>query len=322
MDDHVPMTRDLVGYADEPPDFEWPGGARLALNVVINYEEGSERNPLDGDDDLEPLVEARYAVPPGQRELFLESTYEFGSRVGIWRTLDALDEHGVKPTIFATAVALRRNPRVLGEFVARGCDVVGHGYRWLPHVGLSREEERRQIRQAVDALAEMTGQDVLGWFTRPPNTVNTRELLAEEGVAYDCGAVNDDVPYYGDVLGRPYLVVPYSLDINDIRFWKGQLFTGRDFEDYGRDSFEALRAEAQRVPRMMSIGLHPRIIGRPGRIGGLARLLEHIRGFDDVWIAARDDIARHWVRTFPREGLWNWDADGTDREPRAAVEER
>jgi peptidoglycan/xylan/chitin deacetylase (PgdA/CDA1 family) len=307
------MPRDMVGYAGRPPAFCWPNDARLAVNIVLNYEEGSQRNALDGDVDVEHLAEATYVVPEGERNLFMESTDEFGSRVGVWRVLDLLDEYDIRPTVFATAVALQRNPEVTRAFLERGCEIVGHGYRWVPHIGLTREQEREQIRLGVTELEKLTAQKVLGWFTRPPNTVHTRELLAEQGLLYDSGAVNDDIPYYDTVLGRPFLIVPYSLDVNDIKFWKGQFFTGDDFASYGRDSFDTLYAESARTPRMMSVGLHARVMGRPGRIGGLRRLLEHIRGFDDVWIARRDEIARMWATTFPQPGLWNWDGDGAGR---------
>ncbi len=300
------MPRDFVGYADTPPGLEWPSGARLAVNLVINYEEGSERSPLDGDTEREPLVEAKYDVPAGERELFTESTFEYGSRVGLWRLLRLLDRYQVRPTVFACAVALERNPAAVRAFLDRGCDFVGHGYRWLPHTGMSRDQEREQIRRCVDSIEKMTGRPVRGWFTRPPNTINTRELLAEEGLLYDSGAVNDDVPYFQPVAGKPFLVVPYSLDVNDTKFFKNQFFTSRDFSRYAIDSFDTLYAESLITPRMMSIGLHSRIIGRPGRLPGLERLLAHIQRHTGVWIAPRDEIAEFWARTFAPEGAWNW----------------
>jgi allantoinase len=300
------VQRDFIGYADEPPNFEWPGGARLAVNFVVNYEEGAERSPLDGDSDREPLVEARYEVPPGERELFSESTFEYGSRVGVWRLLELLDRYRVTPTVFACSVALERNPVVTAALVERGCDFVGHGYRWIPHTGLTREVERDQIRRCVDSIEGMTGQRPRGWFTRPPNTLNTRELLAEEGLLYDSGSVNDDLPYFQSVAGRPFLVVPYSLDVNDTRFFKGQFFTSSDFAEYAIDCFDALYEEAIRVRRMMSVGLHPRIIGRPGRITGLERLLDHVSRHADVWYAERNQIATFWAETFAPSGTWNW----------------
>lgn len=300
------MPRDFVGYANKPPSFEWPGGCRLAVNFVINYEEGAERNALDGDSDREPLVEAHYEVPPGQRELFAESTYEYGSRVGVWRLLELLDQYQVTPTIFGCALALERNPAATEAFVARRCDFVGHGYRWRPHTGMTREEERDHIRRCVDSIEGATGLRVKGWFTRPPNTLNTRELLAEEGLLYDSGAVNDEIPYFQQVAGKPFLIVPYSLDVNDIKFVKGQFFIASDFAQYAIDCFEALYREGARTPRMMSIGLHSRLIGRPGRISGLERLLEHVAKRTDVWVTGRDQIADFWAQTFAPPGTWNW----------------
>jgi allantoinase len=299
------MPRDFVGYGDNPPKFEWPSGATLAINVVLNYEEGSERTPLEGDTEREPLVEAKYDVPAGERELFTESTFEYGSRVGVWRVLRTLDTFEIQPTVFACAVALERNPVVTQALVERGCDFVGHGYRWIPHTGMSREQEREQIRRCVDAIQRLTGRKVRGWFTRPPNTVNTRELLADEGLLYDSGAVNDDVPYFQTVARRPFMIVPYSLDINDTKFFKNQFFTSQDFAQYGIDSFDSLYSDSLRTPRMMSIGLHSRIIGRPGRLPGLQRLLTHIRRHKGIWFASRDDIAEWWARNFAPKNAWN-----------------
>lgn len=300
------VTRDFVGYAGRPPDFAWPNDARIAVNVVLNYEEGSERTPLEGDTTREPLVEAHYAVPDGERELFAESTYEYGSRTGIWRTLELLDEYAIAPTVFACGMALERNPAVTEALLARGCDFVGHGYRWIPHVGMSADEERAHITRCITAIRDLTGVRIRGWFTRPPNTINTRRLLAEEGLLYDCGAVNDDLPYFTDVGGRPFLVVPYSLDVNDTKFFKNQFFTGRDFCDYIVDSFDALYRDGARSPRMMSIGLHARIVGRPGRSSGLRRALEHIAAHEGVWLAGREQIADHWLRAFAPADTWNW----------------
>ena len=306
LENNRPMPRDFVGYAGRPPEFEWPGGARLAINVVINYEEGAERSPLEGDTTREPLVEARYEVPDGERELFTESTFEYGSRVGIWRALEVLDDYEVTPTIFAAAVALERNPAVADALVQRRCDFVGHGYRWIPHTGMDRETEREQIVRCARSLRAAVGASMQGWFTRPPNTVQTRQLLAEEGVLYDCGAVNDDIPYFAPVDGRPFLIVPYSLDINDTKFFKNQFFTGRDFASYVEDSFDVLYKASARNPLMMSIGLHPRIIGRPGRLAGLQRSLDHIAGKPGVWFAGRDAIAEFWAGTFAPADAWNW----------------
>ncbi|HWK28004.1 MAG TPA: polysaccharide deacetylase family protein, partial [Solirubrobacter sp.] len=197
--------RDLVGYGAAVPRVEWPGGARIAVNVVVNYEVGAERNPLDGDRDVEPLVDIAYAVPAGARDLHKESTYEYGSRVGVWRLLHLLDELAVRPTIFGCGMAFERHPAVVAAFVERGCDAVGHGHRWIPHLGLDVAEQAADIRACVDTLERMTGRRVLGWFGRAPGTIDTRRLLAEAGLLYDCGAVNDDLPYFTDVEDRPFL---------------------------------------------------------------------------------------------------------------------
>ncbi|MBI2320572.1 MAG: polysaccharide deacetylase family protein, partial [Chloroflexi bacterium] len=242
------MPRDFVGYANKPPAFEWPGGARLALNVVVNYEEGSERNRVDGDEELEPLTEATYPVQAGEREFVAESVYEYGSRVGIWRIIDLFDKYQVRPTIFTCAVAMERNPIVTQAFVERGYDMVGHGYRWISHFTMAEDEERDQIRKAVESVKRTTGKRMIGWFTRPPQTINTRRILVEEGFLFDSGAINDDLPYFQEVKGRPFLIVPYTLDINDIRFWKGGMFLADHFASYAIDAFDALHRESARVP--------------------------------------------------------------------------
>jgi len=296
------MPRDFIGYGDRRPKFEWPNGARLAVNIVVNYEEGSERNVLDGDTE----IESPYPVEPGGREFALESFFEFGSRVGIWRLIELFDQYQVPPTIFACALAVERNPSVAKAFVERKYDLVGHGYRWISHFGLSEEQERDQIRKAVESIQRITGRRLVGWFTRPPQTLATRRILAEEGFLFDSGAVNDEIPYFQEVQSRPFLIVPYTLDVNDIRFWKGQMFTAHDFEEYCRDAFDVLYRESARAPRMLSVGLHPRVIGRPGRILGLERFLARIQDCRDVWLATRTEIARFWLEQFAPPNTWNW----------------
>ena len=300
------MPRDFIGYGDRRPKFEWPNGARLAVNIVVNYEEGSERNVLDGDAEIERASESPYAVEPGGREFTLESFFEFGSRVGIWRLIELFDQYQIPPTIFACALAVERNPSVAKAFVERKYDLVGHGYRWISHFGLSEEQERDQIRKAVESIQRTTGRRLVGWFTRPPQTLATRRILAEEGFLFDSGAVNDEVPYFQEVQSKPFLIVPYTLDVNDIRFWKGQMFTACDFEEYCRDAFDVLYRESARAPRMLSVGLHPRVIGRPGRILGLERLLARIQDCRDVWLATRTEIARFWLEQFAPPNTWNW----------------
>jgi len=304
--------RDFVGYGATPPQFEWPGGCRLAVNLVVNYEEGSERSPLDGDTELDSASEPLAQVPPidpsktVERPLISESVYEYGSRVAIWRLIELFERYEVKPSIFACALALERNPAVTQAFVERGYDMVGHGYRWISHYGLSESHERDQIRKAVASIERSTGQRIRGWFTNQPQTVATRPILASEGFLFDSGAVNDDVPYFQVVAERPFLIVPYSIDVNDFRFWRSDMNTASEFQEYCCDSFDVLYRESARTPRMMSVGLHARVIGRPGRIVGLERFLAHVREHPQVWVASRTDIARFWAERFAPPNTWNW----------------
>jgi len=304
------MPRDFIGYGRNTPKFVWPNGARLALNIVVNYEEGAERSVLDGDPEREEASESVYPAKPGERETHQESVYEYGSRVAIYRLIDLFDQYRVEPTIYACALALERNPPVTKEFVDRRYDIVSHGYRWITHYGFDEAQEREQIRKARESFLRTTGQRVLGWFNRTPQTVITRRILAEEGFLFDSQAVNDDIPYFQEVAGRPFLIVPYTIDCNDVRYWRGTLGTGREFETYCIDSFDTLYRESARTPRMMSVGLHPKIIGRPGRIGGLERFLAYVRQFPDVWLASRTNIARFWCERFAPADTWNWPPAG------------
>jgi peptidoglycan/xylan/chitin deacetylase (PgdA/CDA1 family) len=292
------LGRNFVGYGAEPPRVRWPGGARLALNLVINYEEGSEMGAVAGDPIRETQAEAVYPAKLDERELVNESMFEYGSRVGVWRIMRILDKYDATCTIFACGLALERNPAVTDAFVRHGYDMVGHGYRWIQHYGMDEEEERRQIRMARDSIERTTGQRIVGWFLRPMATPNTRRVLAEEGFVYDCYAFNDDLPYFTHVGDRRLLVVPYTLDNNDIKFVKNQFFTADQFFHYLRDSFDLLYEEGAERPKMMSVGLHPRVIGRQGRALGLDRFLAHVRQHHDVWIANRNEIARLWLEQF------------------------
>ncbi len=302
------MNRDLIGYGGKPPRVEWPGGARLAVSFALNYEEGSEPSPLLGDRGRELLTDPLYAsVPVEERELFQEQAFEYGSRAGHWRVIAALDEYEMPCSVFATAMALQLNPLITAAFVERSWDMVGHGYRWLGHHGMSEEEERTDIRRCVTTIRELTGQTITGWFNRPPISLDTRRILAEEGLFWDSSSIDDDLPHYADVAGKPMLIVPYSLENNDTRFWKSQGFiTANHFFEYCRDAFDVLYRESARQPCMLSIGLHGRIIGRPARIAGLHRLLDHIRSQPGVWVAPRSDIARAWAEQFAPDGAWNW----------------
>ena len=279
---------------------EWPGGARIAVSMVVNYEEGAEYSTLDGDAHHETNSEVPSPVPPGQRDVFNESFFEYGSRVGVWRLLDLLDRYQAPSTFFCCALALERNPEAARQIVARGHEVCGHGYRWEEHHLMSRDQEHESIRKTVESLTRTTGQRPVGWFTRYGASVNTRELVATEGgFIYDSGAMNDDLPYYTTVNGNPWLVVPYSMETNDARFWRGGLTSVSDFYEYLKDTFDCLFQEGLHTPKMMSVGLHCRIAGRPARSMAVQRFLEYARGFPGVWFARRDEIARWWLEHYP-----------------------
>jgi allantoinase len=295
-------ARDLIGYGSHPPDPKWPGGARIAVQIVMNYEEGSEYSILDGDGFSEnQLTETPSAVPQGTRDLAAESAYEFGSRVGFWRLMRMFAERDLKITVFGCALALERNPQAAAAIVAAGHDICCHGWRWEKHWLLSEEEERDRIRRAVQSLTRTTGARPLGWYCRYGPSLNTRHLLVEHGgFLYDSDAYNDELPYWVTVDGRAHLVIPYTSDVNDTKFVNPAGFaSGEDYLSYVRDSFDFLYAEGAVTPRMMSMGLHPRLIGRPGRAAALARALDYIQSREDVWICRREDIARHWIATHP-----------------------
>ena len=294
------MQRDLVGYGRQVPQIQWPDNARIAVSLVVNYEEGAEYSLLDGDSHHETNGEVPSPVPPQQRDLFNESFFEYGSRVGVWRLLDLFDKYRVSSTFFCCALALERNPEVAKEIVARGHEVCGHGYRWEEYHLMEREQEREAISKTVASLTRTTGQRPLGWFTRYGPSVNTRQLVVDEGgFIYDSSALNDDLPYYVPVNDKPWLVVPYSMETNDARFWRGGLVSTSDFYDYLTDTFDCLYEEGQTHPKMMSVGLHCRIAGRPARSKAVDRFLQYAKGFPGVWFARRLDIARWWQERYP-----------------------
>ena len=294
------MERDLIGYGPNPPVVKWPNDARIAVSVVVNYEEGSEYSLLDGDQQHETNNEVPSPVPPGERDLANESFFQYGSRVGVWRVLRTLDEVKIPATFFCCALALERNPSVGPEIVRRDHEVFGHGYRWEESFRMSRDEEREAMRKTVESLKRTTGKRPLGWYVRYGPSVNTRELVVEEGgFEYDCCAYDDDLPYYTTVGDKPWLVVPYSLEVNDTKFWRGGMASPSDFEESMRNTFDLLYEEGATAPKMMSIGLHCRIIGRPARMVALRRFLQYATGMPDVWFARRIDIARWWREHYP-----------------------
>jgi allantoinase len=294
--------RDLVGYGPDPPDPRWPGGARLALQIVMNYEEGGERSILHGDAHAEAFLGEVVGTEPlaGVRNVQMESVYEYGSRVGLWRLLGLFAERGVPISVFAVAMALERHPAAARAIVEAGHEIVSHGWRWIDYQFVDDAVEREHIRLAVAALTRLTGERPLGWYTGRLGP-NTRRLVVEEGgFLYDADAYNDDLPYWVHVAGRTHLVVPYTLDNNDMKFGGYQGFsTGDEFFAYLRDAFDVLYREGAERPRMMSVGLHMRLIGRPGRFAALQRFLDHVQQHAGVWICRRIDIARHWIAHHP-----------------------
>lgn len=295
-------TRDLIGYGDAPPRANWPGDARLALNIVVNYEEGAEYCVLNGDGRPETALSDLSGLEPrpGIRILNIEQVYEYGSRIGFWRVLRTLQERRLPFTINAVGLALEQNPKAAEAIAAADCDVQSHAWRWIDYQDVGEDEERRHIALCVEAIARLTGERPLGWYTGRPS-LNTRRLVVEEGgFLYDSDCYNDELPYWSNDFGRPHLILPYCLDTNDSRFTRAQGFDlGEEFFVYLRDTFDCLYGEGGDRPTMMTVGLHGRLVGRPGRIAGLARFLDHVMTHDRVWICRRNQIAKHWIAEHP-----------------------
>jgi len=294
--------RDLVGYADQPPDPRWPGGARLALNFVVNYEEGGERSVLHGDKVAETRLTDLLMPAPlqGARDLNMESAYEYGSRVGFWRLMRVFAERQVIPTIYAVGMALERNPQAAETMARQGCDVVDHGWRWLDYHGIDEATEREHIRLSVETIQRLTGTRPIGWYIGTPSA-NTRRLVVEEGgFLYDSDAYNDELPYWTYDYGRPHLIIPHTLDDNDTRLARGLGWgQAEDFFVSLRDNFDALHREGEQTPKMMTVALHCRLAGKPARAAAFARFVDHILRHDRVWICRRNEIAEHWRRQHP-----------------------
>jgi putative urate catabolism protein len=294
--------RDLAGYGRNPPQAQWPGGARVAVQFVLNYEEGGENNVLHGDPGSEQfLSEIIGAASYPARHLSMDSIYEYGSRVGVWRILKEFEQRGLPLTVFGVAMALERHPELTAAFCELGHEIANHGWRWIHYQNLDEAVEREHMRIATDIVRRVTGgQWPLGWYTGR-DSPNTRRLLVERGdYEYDSDYYGDDLPFWMRVAGQSTLVVPYTLDANDMRFATPQGFnTAAHFFEYLRDSFDVLYAEGAETPRMMSIGMHCRLLGRPGRIAALQRFLDHIGRHEHVWVCRRIDIARHWASRFP-----------------------
>jgi putative urate catabolism protein len=300
MTDFYP--RDLAGYGPNPPNARWPGGARLALQVVLNYEEGGENCVLHGDSSSEAFLSEIVGADAreGVRHISMESIYEYGSRVGVWRLKRLFDRYRVPATVFAVGMAVERCPGPVQALHEAGHEICSHGYRWIDYQYVDESVEREHIQQAVAAIENAVGERPLGWYTGRCSP-NTRRLVVEAGgFLYDADGYNDDLPYWNLEFGKPHLVIPYTLDVNDMRFASSQGFnSGEQFYQYLKDSFDVLYAEGKATPRMMSVGLHCRLAGRPGRFAALERFLRYARNFDDVWFCRRIDIARHWHDQHP-----------------------
>jgi allantoinase len=299
------IARDLIGYGAEPPDPRWPGDALIAVNFNLNVEGGSESTLINGDEESEGMLnDIGVATHRGRRVPLVESVFEFGSRRGSWRVLDVLREFGVKASILGVARGLEQNPELAKAFVAQGHEIVSHGYRWIDYGAVAEETEREHIARAVDILTKLTGTRPIGWMTGRPGS-NTRRLLVEAGgFLYDRDSLADELPYWLNVNNKPHLVIPYSYEANDNRFNENSGFSTADhFFHYMRDAFDLLYREGQHgSPKLLSIGLHDRLIGRPGRCMGLIRLLEYMRSRDRVWFCTGADIAHHWRKEFPAGG--------------------
>jgi putative urate catabolism protein len=296
--------RDMIGYGATPPDPQWPGGARVALQIVLNYEEGAERSVLHGDPASETfLSEISGAEAFPTRHMSMESLYEYGSRVGVWRLLRVFAQRKLPITVFGVAMALERNLEATAAMVEAGHEVASHGWRWISYQSVEPDTEREHIALAVKSIEKLTGQRPLGWYTGR-DSPNTRRLVVEHGgFLYDADSYADELPYWQTVNGKPHLVVPYTLDCNDMRFASPAGFaTGDEFFAHLRDSFDVLYREGERAPKVMSVGLHCRLAGRPGRSGALERFLDHVQRHDKVWICRRIDIARHWIKHYPSGG--------------------
>jgi allantoinase len=302
----LPYPRDLIGYGRNPPHANWPGDAKIALQFVLNYEEGAENATLHGDPGSEQFLSEMFNPPSfADRHLTMESIYEYGSRVGVWRLLKEFEKRRLPLTVFGVSMALQRHPELTAAFVELGHEIACHGWRWINHQHMDEATERQHMQTGIEIIRQMTGHAPTGWYTGR-DSPNTRRLLLDHGgFEYDSDYYGDDLPFWmkvrksdGQVL--PHLVVPYTLDVNDMRFALPQGYSqAEDFFVYLRDSFDVLYAEGETTPKMMSVGMHCRLLGRPGRMLALQKFLDHVQKHDKVWICKRIDIARHWKVQHP-----------------------
>jgi putative urate catabolism protein len=307
MDQHNP--RDYIGYGRENvPDARWPNNAKIAVQFVLNYEEGGENCVLHGDQHSETfLSEIAGAEAYPDRHMSMESLYEYGSRAGVWRVLNEFKLRKLPLTVFAVASALQRNPEVTKAIIDDGHEIACHGLKWISYQNIAVQQEREDMQQALKIITDLTGETVMGWYTGR-DSVNTRSLVAEQqSLLYDSDYYGDDLPFWVQVASpqnqhkcRPHLVIPYTLDCNDMRFSSPYGFShGEEFFQYLKNNFDCLYAEGVTKPKMMSIGLHCRIIGKPSRFMALKKFLDYVQSFDDVWVSTRADIAKHWIKEHP-----------------------
>ncbi len=289
--------RDLAGYGANPPQVTWPASARIAVQFVINYEEGAESCVLHGDDSSEAFLSEIVGASAyrGQRHMNMESVYEYGARAGFWRLHRLFTDRQVPVTVFAVAMALQRNPNVVDAMQEAGWEIASHGYRWLDYQFVDESTEREHMHKAIEIHRDLTGKRPLGWYLGRCSP-NSHRLAAEEGgFVYNADSYADDLPYWDGSHDKPQLMVPYTLDANDMRFATAQGFnSGQQFYDYLKDTFDILYAEGESRPKMMSVGLHCRLAGRPGRAAALTRFLDYLKTHERVWVTRRIDIAHHW----------------------------
>ena len=294
-------SRDMVGYGSKGPKVEWPNNARIALQIVLNYEEGAENCIINGDKHSEVfLSEIIGAQPVKGRHINMESLYEYGSRSGFWRLHKLFQKKKIPITIFGVGMALEKNPEICKAIKDANYEVASHGWRWIDYQSVKKSEEKKHMKLVIKKIKEIFGERPLGWYTGRCSP-NTRDLVFEEGgFLYDSDSYSDDLPYWEIRKKKKQLIIPYTLDNNDMRFVANQGFnTGDHFFTYLKDSFDALYEEGKTNPKMMSVGLHCRLVGRPGRIQSLKRFLEYVLSHEDVWICKRIDIAKHWIKNYP-----------------------
>lgn len=296
--------RDMVGYGDKPINPKWPNNAKIALQFVLNYEEGGENCILHGDEGSETFLSDMFQPPSykNQRHQSIETLYEYGSRVGVWRVLDLFKSHEIPITIFAVATALQKNPLVSEYFAKHNYDICSHGYKWINYQNISKDIEEEHLYKSIEIIKNLTGNRPNGWYTGRDSQYTRELVLKEGGFLYDSDAYNDDLPYFVDGLNnKQHLVIPYTMDTNDMRFLAPGFSYSEQFFQYLKDSFDALYYEGENgAAKMMNIGMHCRIIGKPGRIVAMKKFLEYVSKFDDVWFTTRSDIANHWINNFEK----------------------